>query len=99
MIERIIGLQGFILGKEFAIPLWEIMAFASFISFCLLFGKHRLGLVIAYFLVFCWGFVINYNNFFDMLHSTSGGLSLYVLSGVLMLIMTVVGLFIGQKDS
>ena len=99
MFEQFIAMQTYYLGKELTVPLWEIIAFVAVITLFLIFGKHRLGLIISYITVFFWVFIVNYNNFFDMLNSTSYGLSAYAVSAIAMLIMTVVGALTGHKES
>ena len=99
MSEHLIRMQGFFLGSEFSVPLWAIVVFVTLITLFLLFGKHRMGLIISYIIVFFWVFIINYNNFFDILKSTSYGLSVYALSAILMIIMTVVGFLTGPKEN
>ena len=98
MIEYLSGLHQFFLGKEFIVPLWELILYMLITSICLMLGKHRIGLIIAYGGVFYWGFILNYYNFLDMLNSTAYGFQLYVLSGCFMLIIAVVGFFTGKKD-
>ena len=98
MIEYLSSLHQFFLGKEFIVPLWEFIVYAVITSSCLLLGKHRIGLIIAYGGVFYWGFILNYYNFLDMLNSTAYGFQLYVLFGCSMLIIAVVGFFTGPKD-
>jgi len=98
MFEYLSSLHQFFLGKEFIVPLWELILYIMITSICLLLGKHRVGLIIAYCGVFYWGFILNYYNFLDMLNSTAYGFQLYVLGGCFMLIMAVVGFFTGQKE-
>lgn len=98
MLEYLSNVYEFFLGKEFIVPLWELVVYVLVTSVCLLFGRHRVGLIIAYCGIFYWGFILNYYTFLGMLNNTSYGFLLYVFSGCLMIIMTVVGLFTGHKE-
>ena len=97
-MESLSELAGFFSDREFAIPLWEVIVFIILISFCLLFGRNRLGLVTSYCFVFYWGFIFNSGNFSIMLGNTAWGMPLYVFSGFMMVIIVVTGFFIESKD-
>ncbi len=95
-IINVIG--SFFSGKEFAIPLWEVIVFVLVISLCLLFGRNRLGLIISYSFVFYWGFISNMTHFSNMLSHNSWGMPLYIFSGFLMFIVAITGFFVESKD-
>lgn len=97
-MEILNAISSFFSGKEFAIPLWEIIVFVIIISFCLLFGRNRLGLIISYSFVFYWGFVANVTNFSEMLSHTGWGMPLYVFSGFLMFIVAITCFFVESRD-
>ncbi len=85
-------------GKEFTIPVWEVILFVIIISACLLLGRNRMGLVASYCFVFYWGFISNMTNFTTMLGNSSWGMPLYVFSGFLMFIVAITGFFVESKD-
>jgi hypothetical protein len=89
----------FFSGNEFTVPLWEVIAFVLFISACLLFGRHRLGLLGTYCFVFFWGFIFNLNKFVDTLGSSTWGVPVYALSGVFMLLIAIIGFFAQNSDN
>lgn len=87
-----------IASQEFAVPLWEIIAYIMITSLCLLFGKHRLGLIIAYSFVFYWGFISKLEEFFSINAQYNWELPLYVFSGFLMFVVALVSFFVQAKD-
>ena len=92
------GLYEFFSGKEFSIPLLEVVAFILFNSFCLLFARYKLGLIVTYCFVFYWGFIFNLNHFIDTLKAVSWGMPIYVLSGVLMLIVAITSFLVQDRE-
>jgi sterol desaturase/sphingolipid hydroxylase (fatty acid hydroxylase superfamily) len=97
-MEELSNNYGFIFERDFAIPLWEVAIFVSVISFCLLFGRHRMGLLVTYGFVFYWGFISNISNFARMLENTEWGMPLYVFSGFLMFIVVIVGFWVESRS-
>jgi hypothetical protein len=87
----------FFLGKEFSVPLLEVIAFVIFNSICLLLGRYRLGLVISYCFVFYWGFIFNMSNFVEMFNGTSWGLPVYGFFGVFMFAVAMIGFFVHDR--
>lgn len=85
-------------GKEFSVPLWEMIVYVIFISLCLLFAKHRLGLLTSYCFVFYWGFISNLGSFFNITSKYQWGMQLYVLSGFLMFIVVIIGFFVQSNE-
>jgi hypothetical protein len=75
------------------IPAWQVIFFIFLNSFCLLFGKFKLGLLISYCFVFYWGFIFNNAYFLDMFGNTTWGMFIYLFSGAFMLLMAVIGFF------
>jgi hypothetical protein len=88
----------FFSGKEFSIPLWEVIAFVIFNTICLLFGRYRLGLVISYSFVFYWGFIFNMDNFVSMLDGTRWGMPIYTIAGISMFTMAVISFFVHGRE-
>jgi hypothetical protein len=87
-------LYQFVSGKEFSIPLWEVILYVIFISFCLLFGKHRLGLLTSYGFVFYWGFLSNMNDFFNIASEYKWEMPVYIFSGFFMFVVVLLGFFV-----
>jgi len=89
-----ISLLQFFSDKEFSVPVWEVAILVFINSICILLGRYKLGLFISYFFVFYWGFMLNRPYFVDILGNMTLGLYLYAISGVVMAIIIVIGLFI-----
>lgn len=85
-------------GKEFAVPLLEVIVFVIFNSLCLLFGRFRLGLMISYCFVFYWGFIFNLEYFVNMLDGTPIGMLVYAASGLLMFLTAIIGFFVQRLE-
>ncbi len=92
-MEFISSILNFLSDKELSIPLGQVIIFVIINSFCLLLGKHKLGLLISYCFVMYWGFIFNHTYFINILGKTTWGLSIYILSGVAMFILAVIGFF------
>jgi uncharacterized membrane protein len=92
-MEHIKNILDFFSDKEFAIPLGQVVIFVIINSFCLLFGRHKTGLLISYCFVMYWGFIFNQSYFIDILGKTSWGLPLYIFAGVVMFITIIIGYF------
>ena len=81
-----------IAGKQISLSLAEFVCFVLFISLCLLFQKHRLGLFITYCFVIYWGFVMNGAYFVAILSNTPLGLPIYALCGIVMIVLGILSL-------
>ncbi|MGD0282988.1 MAG: hypothetical protein ABSB95_11570 [Dissulfurispiraceae bacterium] len=93
------ALSSFLAGGDgFDIPFGQVLIFVVVNSFCLLMGKHKLGLLITYCFVLFWGFISNREYFIDHFGHTSWGLVVYVLSGILMVIVLIIGFFQPSRD-
>ncbi|MBI5749123.1 MAG: hypothetical protein HZA00_08355 [Nitrospinae bacterium] len=88
----------FLNDKSFSVPLGQLVVFVVINSFCLLFGRYKLGLLLTYCFVFYWGFLFNKDYFVDMLGNTNWGLYLYAISGIAMSVTAIVGFFQESKD-
>jgi len=86
-------LSSFLSDKALSVPLSQVILFTLFMTLCLLFGRHKLGLMISYAFVFFWGFVFNRTYFIDLLGNTNSGLYAYTLFGFFMAVLAVVGMF------
>jgi hypothetical protein len=98
-MESVIGLLQFLSAKDFSVPLWEVILLVFINSMCLLLGRHRLGLIVSYFFVFYWGFIFNSKYFVNILGEFTWGLYIYVVSGVMMAIIFLIGLFVKTRGS
>jgi len=83
----------FVSHKGFFISLDDIILFVSFTSFCMLFGRYKLGLLFTYCLVFYLGYVLNGSYFMNILVNTGWGLFLYGIAGFIMVVLFVLSLF------
>lgn len=88
----------FLNDKNFSVPLGQLVVFVVINSFCLLFGRYKLGLLLTYCFVFYWGFLFNKDYFVDMLGNTTWGLYIYAISGIAMSVTAMVGFFQESKD-
>jgi hypothetical protein len=66
--------------------------FAVFTSLCLILGKHKAGLLVAYGFLFYWVFVLNQGYFMKQFEDTSGGVYVYGALGMVMGLIGFVGL-------
>lgn len=88
----------FLNDKNFSVPLGQLVVFVVINSFCLLFGRYKLGLLLTYCFVFYWGFLFNKDYFVDMLGNTTWGLYIYAISGIAMSVTAIIGFFQESKD-
>jgi hypothetical protein len=98
-MESIITLLRFFSGKDFSVPLWEVILLVLINSICLLLGRHRLGLIVSYLFVFYWGFIFNSTYFVNMMDYFTWGLYIYVISGVVMAIIFLISFFVKTRIS
>ncbi|PIQ95518.1 MAG: hypothetical protein COV67_14440 [Nitrospinae bacterium CG11_big_fil_rev_8_21_14_0_20_56_8] len=84
-------LLDFLSTQEFSIPLGQVVLYAFLSSLCLVFGKHKLGILVTFSFVFYWGFIFNRENFVNLLGQSSIGLYVYALLGMGMIVMAVIG--------
>jgi len=85
-------ISAFLADTALSIPLGQVLLFTLLMTLCLLFGRHKLGLLISYTFVFYWGFVFNRSFFIDLLGNTSNGLYIYAFSGLVMAVLAVFGM-------
>ena len=76
----------FVSSKGFFISLEDIILFVLFTSFCMLFGRYKLGLLFTYCFVFYLGYVLNGSYCVNILVNTTWGLFLYGVSGFIMVV-------------
>ena len=98
-MESVISLLRFFSGKDFSVPLWEVILLVLINSICLLLGRHRLGLIVSYLFVFYWGFIFNSTYFVNMMDYFAWGLYIYVISGVVMAIIFLISFFVKTRIS
>jgi hypothetical protein len=92
------AVYGFLSDTTFAVPLAQVSLFVAIIAFCLLLGRHRLGLVITLCFVFFWSFVLNFKFFVHLLGDVKWGLQLYAFTALMMFALIVLGLFVQRSD-
>ncbi len=97
MVNYPVRIVEFLTAKEFSVPVWEVILLVVINSICLLLGRHRLGLIVSYLFVFYWGFIINKGYFIDLLGNMTWGLYVYAISGVLMVVIAVIGFFVKKQ--
>ncbi len=90
------SVSAFLSDKSLSVPLSQVLFFTLLMTLCMLFGRHKLGLLISYAFVFFWGFVFNRSYFIDILGNTTLGLYSYTLFGFLMAVLAIIGMF--QKN-
>jgi hypothetical protein len=83
---------GFLAEIDVTLPLSQLIIFAVFTSFCLILGKHKVGLLAAYGFLFYWVFVLNQGFFMKQFEDTSGGVYVYGALGMVMGLVGFVGL-------
>ena len=49
----------------FEVPLWQMATLLFIMTICLAFGKYMLGLMAAILFVMYWGYVYNFDKFFN----------------------------------
>jgi hypothetical protein len=87
------SITSFLSDKTFSVPLSQVILFTFLMTLCMLFGRHKMGLLVSYSFVFYWGFVFNRNYFIDLLGNTTFGLYTYTLFGFLMAVLAIIGMF------
>lgn len=97
-MKVLLSIWEFLNDKNFSVPLGQLVVFVVINSFCLLFGRYKLGLLLTYCFVFYWGFLFNKDYFVDMLGNTTWGLYIYAISGIAMSVTAMVGFFQESKD-
>jgi hypothetical protein len=78
--------------------LGEVIIFVLINSFCILFAKYKLGLLVSYCFVFYWGFIANLKYFIDILGNTTYGMLAYIFFGIMMLVLAIVGFFTEARE-
>jgi hypothetical protein len=91
-------IRGFLGDTTFSVPLAQVVLFVAITAFCLLLGRHRLGLVITLCFVFFWSFVLNFKFFVHLLNDVKWGLQIYAAAALLLFAMIVLGLFVQRSD-
>lgn len=85
------SILGFLNDKEFVVPVPQVALLIAINSFCLLLGKHKLGLLLSYGFVFYWGFIFNRPYFVTALGETMVGMYVYAVMGLFMLVVAAYG--------
>jgi len=83
----------FLSDEKLVLPFGQVIFFTFLVSLCFLFGRNKLGLLIAYNFVFYWGFILNHEYFINILGDTSGYFFLYFFCGLVASLLTLIGSF------
>lgn len=87
----------FLLDHNFSIPLGQVVLYVMLSSLFILFSMHKTGLLVSYGFVLYWGYVFNSRYFMELLGETSIGIPIYVMTGVAMALLSIVGFFLEEK--
>ena len=87
------SITSFLSDQTLSVPLSQVILFTFLMTLCMLFGRHKMGLLVSYSFVFYWGFIFNRNYFIDLLGNTTFGLYAYTLFGFLMAVLAIIGMF------
>ncbi len=79
--------------NEFVIPVGQMLSYTFFSTLCFILRRYKLGLMISFGYVFNWGFLHGMANFIDMVGRPTMDLFFYLVSGLTMAILVLVGLF------
>ena len=83
----------FLSGKVFFISFGQITFIFLSCLFCLLYGKHKTGLILSYFFIFYWGFVSNRIYWLELFGDSGVGLMMYFGTGTAIALMGVLSFF------
>jgi len=87
---------GFFRDNSLMIPLWQMALYTTFIAFCLLWKRFRLGLSISFIFCFYWGFIANRALFIGNLGGTekaSVPFLLYIGGGFTIITLSLISFF------
>jgi uncharacterized membrane protein len=96
-MDTLSGMEKFIVGQSFAVPMLHVVLVMAFFSICVIWGKFRIGLLGTYFLFLYWGFIANGAGLIKALDMGTTGLALFVLTGISMVFIGFVGFFRSQE--
>ena len=77
--------------NDISIPIGQLALFLTINSLCLLFGKHKMGLLISYCFVFYWGFILNKELLLGSFGNGGIGMTVYILAGLVMFVSVIIG--------
>ncbi len=77
-------------GLQFSIPMPQLIVATAGVLLCLLLGRHKLGLLIAYFACLYWGYLANMQVLIGVLGGNLVGLILFAGFGMF---LAFLGLF------
>ena len=92
-MENINSILGNFGGAAFSIPLGQMVLAFGLCLMCLLWGRHKWGLLVSYFFIFYWGFIANRLYWVDLLGGSTFGLFFFVFCGLGLILMGVVSVF------
>jgi hypothetical protein len=97
-MELLNSVYQFLTDKAISIPVAQVVLFVFINSLCILFGRHRLGLLVSYCFVLYWGFFVNSELFMESLGETPVGIPIFAFAGIGMLCLAILGMFINRSD-
>jgi hypothetical protein len=74
---------------DLAIPSSQLMILGGLIALCLILGRFKVGLSIAFACTFYWYFIEQRDLFFVNLETSSPYVLLYFLSGIVLIVFTL----------
>jgi len=87
------GEMGCLSTNDFIIPVGQIFSYMVLSTLSFLLRRYKLGLMVSFAYVFNWGFLHGSANFVDSIGRPTMELLLYLVSGLMMSTLIVVGFF------
>jgi len=86
-----------LLSTEISISLFQIMALLVLSTVALLYGMTRIALFINYVFILYWGYLSNFDKFYDaQFQSINGSSGFYVMFGILIVLLATLALLVRQ---
>ena len=80
-------------GMQFSIPLPQLITAIGAVCLCLALGRHKMGMLIAYFACLYWGYAANMTALINALGGSTVGLVLFVALGFFLAFLGLVFVF------
>ena len=87
------GTMEFLSTTEFTIPLVQVVSYVFLSTLFFLFKNYKWGLMVSYAFVFNWGYLHGSTNFVDAMGKPTMGSTVYLISGLTMAVLVLVGFF------
>jgi len=78
---------------ELVIPAWQMIMYILLTSLCMLSQRHKLSLIITYCFSLYWVFFLYYGDVVGSFDRYPGAVTLYLASGVLLVILIIIAAF------